>query len=188
MNEKPIIIKVPNQKNNTLSTPHCPLLIVIYSLLFAAALGAQEPVAMHPMIGPPETQEIAAAFFDRARREVVIVSGGKYIAFNIDLSRLPPDVPEGGFPPWICPSPSITASAAYAITGEAAPDPDTPEAFRMRLYLWKMEGARLLGSDEMTVTGPEDLEATPAFIEWVLSWIVEEEPVIVYVDSQQTYE
>ena len=149
------------------------LLFMLLSFPFSFA-AAQDLIAMHPYHGPEEADEISALFFNMSVREVPRIGDNKYASFAIDLDNLPPDVPEGGFPPWICPMPSITGDAGYAITGEVAPDPDWPGAFRVRLYLWKMEGTRMLGSDEMTVAGPEDLGILPLFLQWILSWIDED--------------
>ena len=167
---------------------HKPIIltIIICSLFIVPVLGAQEQIALHPFFGPEEAESIATASFQRIQRDFINLAEGKYMGFVINLSFLPQDVPEGGFPPWICPSPSITGGSPYAITGEVTPDQDNPDEFRLRLYLWRMEGARLLGSDEMTITGPDDLDNLPFFMEWVLSWIEEDEPpepVVIYIDS-----
>ena len=168
---------------------------LIFLTLLISNLQSQELIALHPMKGPAEEETITSLFFQRLQRELPNAGDGNYSGFPIDLTQLPSDVPPGGFPPWICPSPSITGDAAYAMTGEASPDLDYEGAFRMRLYLWRMDGARLLGSDELTIMNLQDLETLSGFLEWVLSWIGEEvdapEPVIVYVgleEEQLTYE
>ena len=161
------------------------LLIVGCLLLIAAGLGAEEQIAIHPLRDTPEASGIADGFFRQMLLELENVSDGRFIPYRIDLSRLPPDVPEGGFPPWICPSPSITGGAAFAITGEAGADPDIYGATRIRLYLWRMDGARLLGSDEMVVMDSRDLAGVPAFLDWVISWIDETpEPIVIYVEGE----
>ena len=163
------------------------LLLFFLVLVFPLSLAAQDLIALHPLRASAESASMAELFFDRMRRELPEAGGGDYGAFIIDLTRLPPDVPAGGFPPYICPSPSITGRSLYAITGEASPDEVFPGAFRMRLYLWRMDGSRLLGSDEMTLTGPGDLEMTGGFLAYVLSWIEEDvpaEPVIIYAEPE----
>ena len=133
-------------------------------------------IALHPFRGPPEFFDMSLTVYEQAMNDIPRVSNFMYAVFPIDLNNLPPDVPEGGFPPWISPSPSITGDSAYAITGEVTEDLDIPDAFRLRLYLWRLEDSRLLGSDEMTIETPEDLGTLPFFLEWVLSWIEEEAP------------
>ena len=163
------------------------LFLISHSSLLISNLYAQELIALHPFRGPPESEIISTGFFERQRQEIPRVSDSRYMVSPIDLTRLPPDVPEGGFPPWICPSPSITGTASYAITGEAALDPDNPDSFRMRVYLWQLDGARLLGSDEMLVSGIGDLGGVPVFMEWVLSWIDTNgpaEPSVVYANAE----
>ena len=165
-------------------------MLIAFCSLFSARLQAQDIVALHPFRGTPETSAIANQFFQRMQQELPGIASGAYRGFPIDLSRLPPDVPEGGFPPWICPSPSITGAAAFAITGEAGLDPDFPDATRVRLYLWMLDGARLLGSDEMTVFDSGDLNGIPGFLEWVMSWIREDaeaEAEVVYIYEQGEY-
>ena len=157
-------------------TPKAKLIFIVL-FLTCISLNANETIAVHPLRGSPQESEqisrMAHIFFDAIIHTLPEVPGG-YLSYPIDLSLLSPDVPEGGFPPWVCPSPSITRNAVYAITGEMAPDPGIPGGFRLRLYLWQLDGTRLLGSDEMTIEGPEDLSILPFFLEWVLSWIVDE--------------
>ncbi|MCL2093096.1 MAG: hypothetical protein FWH12_02775 [Treponema sp.] len=171
------------------------LLIMGYFLTLRPA-AAQERVAMHPLRSTAEAEEMADLFYRRMLAVLPSSGDGTYGVFPISLTNLPEDVPEGGFPPWICPSPSITGASAFAITGEAAEDPDFPDSYRVRLYLWRMEGARLLGSDETVVRDASDLDLLPAFLGWVLSWIGEDpepivvyaEPEIIYIDNGGTYQ
>ena len=160
-------------------------LFITHFSLQIPGLEAQEVIAMHPFRATSEAENMSNLFFQRLRQELPTVSDGDYRDFLIDLTRLPADVPEGGFPPWICPSPSITADSAFALTGEASPDEDFPGSFRIRVYLWRMEGARLLGSDETTVATLEDLNTLPYFLDWILSWIEDGfEPTVVYTEAE----
>ena len=145
--------------------------IIALSLLISAPLSAQTIIALHPFMGQEEADRVSSQFFLRMIQEIRAADGGNYSPYIINLDLAPPDVPEGGFPPWICPSPSITGNSSHAITGEAVIDPDDPDLFRIRVYLWQMAGARLLGSDEMNVGGPEDLENMNLFMQVILSWI-----------------
>ena len=96
-----------------------------------------------------------------------------YTPWPVDMSpaNLPPDVPEGGFPPYICPSPSLTRSAPYSLTGELAFD-DEIYLWRLRLYLWQMEDGRLIFSDELNAYDREECGMNmPGMLDWLFSWI-----------------
>ena|GEM_PF-1596548 len=168
-----------------------PVFIILFFLLLCINLPASELVALHPFrpnpIDSDEVENIAEIFFELIQRAIPNVTGN-YSTFPIDLTRLPPDVPEGGFPPFICPSPSITRGAAYALTGEVAIDYDFPGNYRLRVYLWKLDGAALLGSDELSAAGRVDAERIiPNFLEWVFSWIVsppDPETILIYMDGE----
>jgi len=67
---------------------------------------------------------------------------------RIDMTNLPDNIPEGGFPPFICPSPSLTKSNFLALTGEVART-DTG-SLTLRLYLWEMMGMRLVFTSTLT--------------------------------------
>ena len=126
-------------------------------------------IALHPLKGSPE--EIAYDFYNILVRTLPKAQGS-YMAYPIDLQRRSPDVPPGGFPPWICPSASMTGGAPYAITGETFPDPDFPGEHRLRLYLWEMDGRTLLGVDEMIASDRQSCEERlPYFLDWMVSWI-----------------
>jgi len=177
-------IKSAYNKENRITKP---LLLVLFLLVFCINLHANDVVALHPFRSTPddadEVIEIANDFYDIIMRAIPNVTGN-YSAFPIDLTRLPPDVPEGGFPPFICPSPSITRGSDFALTGEVSIDYDFPGNFRLRVYLWRMDGARLLGSDELSAASREDAERImPNFLEWVFSWVVSADPMIIYIDG-----
>jgi hypothetical protein len=88
------------------------------------------------------------------------------------MEHLPADVPPGGFPPYVCPSPSLTGQAPYAITGEVVKNQS--EAYHLRLYLWEMENTRLVYTDEITVRDREECERfLPPSLEWLLSHLPE---------------
>jgi hypothetical protein len=67
---------------------------------------------------------------------------------RIDMTNLPDNVPEGGFPPFICPSPSLIKSNPLALTGEVART-DTG-SLTLRLYLWEMKDTRLVFTSTLT--------------------------------------
>ena len=166
---------------------YAAFILVVVCLFVGLPLIAQERMALHPFRAASGSEEIANIFFDVQMRQLTNASEGRFTPFSIDLNRLPADIPAGGFPPWVCPSPVISGGAAYAITGEVGPDPDTPGSSRLRLYLWQMDGSRLLGSDEMVALDRQEAEqGMPFFLEWVISWIVDDtaEPAVVYVDRE----
>jgi hypothetical protein len=87
----------------------------------------------------------------------------------VDMNNLPPDVPEGGFPPYVCPSPSLTKDAPYALTGEVTQGDD---GNHVRFYLWEMLDNRLLFSDELVAADRDQFEiALPSMLDWLFSWI-----------------
>jgi hypothetical protein len=65
-----------------------------------------------------------------------------------DMTNLPDDVPKGGFPPYICPSPSLIKTNPYALTGELTRT-DTG-SWSLRLYLWDMAETRLVFTSTLT--------------------------------------
>jgi len=67
---------------------------------------------------------------------------------RIDMTNLPKDVPEGGFPPFICPSPSLIKTNPLALTGEVTRT-DTG-SLSLRLYLWEMADTRLVYTSKLT--------------------------------------
>jgi hypothetical protein len=87
----------------------------------------------------------------------------------VDMNNLPPDVPPGGFPPYVCPSPSMTKDAPYALTGEITSGDDGDH---VRMYLWEMANNRLLFSDELVALDKDQFQGTlPSMLEWLFSWI-----------------
>lgn len=130
-----------------------------------AESAGQRTIAVLPFWGDP----IAAEFGDVLI--MTLVRNELYRPFIVDMRNLPPDVPEGGFPPYICPSPSLTAGSPYAITGEVLWS-DEYNMFVLRMYLWEMATRRLVSSDEMQALDRAGGEvALPALLDWMLSWL-----------------
>ena len=150
----------------------CFLLFFAPIWLYAQA-GIRRAVAIIPFWG--EDESIVEQFGDEL---LFGVSSMKDFApWPIDMTRLPPDVPQGGFPPFVCPSPSLTRGAPYAITGELTLDREM-EQWHLRLYLWQMSDNRLLFSDELTAYDKDDCAGSlPGMLEWIFSWIPSGEPV-----------
>ncbi|MDR0554451.1 MAG: hypothetical protein LBG76_06610 [Treponema sp.] len=95
-----------------------------------------------------------------------------YVPVPVDMNNLPPDVPANGQPAYVCPSPSMTAGAPYALTGEIAIGED--EMYHLRLYLWDTSDQRLVFSDEVVVEdkqGAEDM--LPGVLIWIFGWLKE---------------
>ncbi|MDR1575018.1 MAG: PorT family protein [Treponema sp.] len=96
---------------------------------------------------------------------------GLYRPEAVDMANPPEDVPGGGFPPYVCPSPSLTKAAPYAITGELVFD-DESSLYHLRLYLWEMANTRLVFTDESTGRDREEFESyLPSLVEWLFSWL-----------------
>lgn len=144
--------------------------LFLYLLFLSAPLwlyAQKVPVALLPFWGEDE------AIIREFGEEVILSVNGmrEYSPWPVDMTRLPADVPEGGFPPYICPSPSITGGTAYALTGEVTMDEERGQ-WHVRLYLWQMEGNRLLFSDEMTAYYRNDFADTlPGMLDWIFSWV-----------------
>jgi hypothetical protein len=106
-------------------------------------------------------------FFEELVKAIPRVPGyeGSYRIHVIDLvNNRPADVPPGGFPPYVCPSPSITAGAAYAITGEVGEDKDYPGEYWVRVYLWQMDKGRLIVSDMVNASDRESCASSYPYI------------------------
>jgi hypothetical protein len=123
------------------------VIILLFSGLFGAF--AQETIAVHPLSDETDSP-MTVIFFEELIKAIPNVPGhvGAYRPYTIDLvNNRPADVPPGGFPPYICPSTSLTANAAYAITGEIGVSRETPGEYWVRIYLWQMDNGRLISSD-----------------------------------------
>jgi hypothetical protein len=152
-------------------------LLVLFGGYFVCA---REMIAIHPLQGGSDSAEMADIFFEELVRAVPRVPGheGAFIPFIIDLDgERPSDVPPGGFPPFICPPSSLTGGAPFAITGEVGEAPDSPGDFNLRVYLWRMEGGRLLMSDMISAYDRESsAESLPFILAYLFSEIAEPPP------------
>ena len=127
-----------------------------------------EPVALVPFWGPDE--KFIKEFGEELYKGVNNLQGYKSVI--IDMTKLPDDVPAGGFPPYICPSPSLIKTNPIAITGELIADPEDEEFWHLRLYLWEMADTRLVFSDELTAYDRQECAAAlPGMLEWLFSWL-----------------
>jgi hypothetical protein len=150
------------------------VILLLFSGLFSTF--AQETIAVHPLNDNTDNP-MSAIFLEELIKAIPGVPGysGIYRSYTIDLvNNRPADVPPGGFPPYICPSPSLTADAAYAITGEIGENRDNPGEYWMRIYLWQMDKGRLLASDMINASDRESCAASYPYVLGYLYSIIDE--------------
>jgi len=144
-----------------------PLFLFLPMIAFSQSNRAQS-VALVPFWGAED--QFIVEFGEELYKGVNNLEG--YRSVVIDMTNLPDDVPDGGFPPYICPSPSLIKSNPIAITGEITPDPDDDEYMHLRLYLWEMADTRLVFSDELTGYDRDEVAmGLPGMLEWLFSWL-----------------
>jgi hypothetical protein len=170
-----------NVKEKTMRLPVRAAIVIL--LLFSGLFGtfAQETIAVHPLNDNTDTP-MSAIFIEELIKAIPGVPGfaGVYRPYTIDLvNNRPADVPPGGFPPYICPSPSLTAGAAYAITTEIGENKDSPGEYWMRLYLWQMGTGRLLASDMINATDRASCAASYPYVLGYLYSIIDENNQLV---------
>jgi hypothetical protein len=133
-----------------------------------ARLFAQDERPAVALVPFRNAEEGLAAQFTEALY-LSVENDGAYRPQTVDMDNLPADVPEGGFPPYVCPSPSMTGAAPYAMTGEMTLDSQT-SLYRLRLYFWEMADTRLVSSDEVSVRDAEECAAfLPPLARWLFS-------------------
>ena len=124
-------------------------------------------IALVPLWGSP--REIAAQFsyvVDKYVRQ-----DGTFTPFTVSLTNLPSEVPAGGYPPFVCPTPLITEGAPFSMTGEIVYDSQT-QTYNLRLYLWEVRTARLIYSDMLSAKNRAECEAAmPTLLQWLFSWV-----------------
>jgi len=144
------------------------MLFLFPPLIAFAQSGRTQPVALVPFWGDDE--QFIEEFGEVLKDAVGNLQG--YTPVTIDMTNLPDDVPEGGFPPYICPSPSLTKTIPIAVTGEMTRDEYDDELWSLRLYLWEMTETRLVFSDKLDAYDREEAEANmPALVEWLFDWL-----------------
>jgi hypothetical protein len=153
---------------DTQKKPLLVLLLLFLPLIVFAQSNRTQAVALVPFWG--DDDYFIEEFGDELYKGVNDMQG--YRSVVIDMTNLPDDVPEGGFPPYICPSPSLIKTNPLALTGELTPDPDDDEYWHLRLYLWEMADTRLVYSDELTAYDREECAmGLPGMLEWLFSWL-----------------
>jgi len=154
--------------SNSLKKLFITLLFLFLPLIVFSQSNRTQSVALVPFWGPDD--QFIQDFGEELYKGVNDMQG--YRSVVIDMTNLPDDVPEGGFPPYICPSPSLTKTNPIAITGEMTTDPDDDEFWHLRLYLWEMADTRLVFSDELTAYDREECAASlPGMLDWLFSWL-----------------
>jgi hypothetical protein len=144
------------------------LLFLFLPLIVFSQSNRTQSVALVPFWGSDD--QFIKEFGEELYKGVNSMQGFRPVV--IDMTNLPDDVPEGGFPPYICPSPSLIKTNPLALTGELTADPDDDEFWHLRLYLWEMNDTRLVFSDELTAYDREECAAgLPGMLEWLFSWL-----------------
>jgi len=147
------------------------MLFLFLPLILFAQTNRTQSVALVPFWGPND--QLIREFGEELYKGVNDLQG--YRSDIIDMTNLPDDVPEGGFPPYICPSPSLIKTNPIALTGELTADPDDEEFWHLRLYLWEMADTRLVFSDELTAYDrAECADGLPGMLEWLFGWLKKE--------------
>ena len=154
---------------NTLKKLFLSSLFLFLPLTVFAQSNRTQSVALVPFWGPDDT--VILEFGEELFKAVNNLQGFRSVV--IDMTNLPDDVPEGGNPPYICPSPSLIKSYPIALTGELSTDPDDDEWWHLRLYLWEMNETRLVFSDEVTAYDREEIAAglNGGWLQWLFDWL-----------------
>ena len=164
------------------------LLSGILAVFAAAPVFSQEEDRQVALIRFQGTDAQAVADFG----DVVFAGIGElpgYQPVMIDMDNLPPDVPEGGFPPYVSPGLSMTGGRPYAVTGELSQDEATSQ-WTLRLYLWDLtdpDRQRLVFSDMTQAPDRDFLEMViGGTLEWIFSWLVEDTTIVDAGESTTT--
>jgi len=145
------------------------LFLCVLFMYFPAQLFAQtqeREVALLPFWG--DDDEIIVEFGDELYNALIDLEGFRPV--QVDMYDLPLDVPDGGFPPFVSPSPSLTGDAPFAITGSVFYNVQGQRY--LRLYLWEVSGERPLFTDEMIASDREVVGLIlPFMLRLLFQWI-----------------
>ena len=157
----------------------CVLLLLSAGSLFAQT--DEEPeirrISLLPFWGEDDDMQYQ---FGRAVFNALTDMDG-YEPFDVDMANRSADVPDGGFPPYVAPHPSLTGDIPYGITGNVAFD-EPSNQWQLFLYLWQLDvmPQRLLWSD---MSSYDDIESAnfimPFVLEALLAWIPEPDGPLV---------
>jgi len=117
---------------------------ILFMLIPPALFAQNRQVALIPFWG--DNDLVISQFGDELFSAMTRMDGFQPV--RVDMVNLPADVPPGGFPPFVAPSLSLTRDAPFAITGNVILNPISGQ-WNLRLFLWQMEGNRLIFSEEM---------------------------------------
>jgi hypothetical protein len=156
---------------NTLKKLFLSLLFLFLPLIAFAQSNRAESVALVPFWG--DDDKLIKEFGEELYKAVNNLQGYRSVTIDMDPLNLPEDVPEGGFPPYICPLPSLIKTNPIALTGELVAEPDDDELMRLRLYLWLMKDARLIYSDELYAYNREECaeRLSGGWLQWLFDWL-----------------
>ena len=158
----------------------CLLFFFLTFWLSAQASSFTSSVALFPLWG--DNEGIVDSFGEELF--ISINAQDNFVPWWVDMTNLPSDVPIGGFPPYVCPSPSTTRTSPFAVTGEVIQQRSTG-LWRLRLYLWRMTDSRLIISDELSA---RDLDDCRSILPYILTWMFSQtrEESVVRVVEQPT--
>ena len=158
-----------------LKKPFLYLFFFVLPLGLFAQGGARTSVAIIPLLG--EEQEIVEQFGEELIAGVDNLEEYRPTAISMKPEDLPPDVPEGGFPAFVPPMPSLTRGLPYALTGQTDWN-DEYDGYVVQLFLWEMgDEIKLIWSDWTTAYDQEEFrEIIPGTLGWMFSKINKEVP------------
>ncbi|MDR0553833.1 MAG: hypothetical protein LBG76_03405 [Treponema sp.] len=146
---------------------------LIAFFLYGGGLWAQDKksiVSTVPFRGSP--QNLVDDYFS-VLSNIFTSALPEFTPVPVDMNNLPSDVPANGQPAYVCPSPSLTKEAPYALTGEVTLGEDGQ--YHLRLYLWDTTDQRLIFSDEVVAQNRQECEDyLPGVLNWIFSWQAKE--------------
>ena len=148
--------------------------------LFSWTKRRESPVINATVSSVGKTQSVALVPFWGSDQNIINQFGAEvYTAVGnmkdfrpvrIDMANLPSNVPEGGFPPFICPSPSLIKANPLALTGEVTRNDNG--SLSLRLYLWEMADTRLVFTSTLTARNMNEYKLLlPGLLEKLFSQI-----------------
>ena len=157
----------------------CALFMLFPLVMPRLALGEQV-IALVPFWGAED--DVVNEFLDVLYNSIGGIDG--FRPRVVDMVNLPPDVPPGGFPPFVAPALSLTLGDPFAVTGNITEDPAMGRS--LRLFLWQMADNRLLFSEAVAIANPMIAAMIMPFaLESLFGGIPGDEPpqvVVVYRD------
>jgi len=154
-------------KSKTIFTTALFCVTLYTPLSLSAQVGARTSVAVISLWGDEKT--IVREFEEEVIYGVESLPG--YRPVFIDRTDWPPPGLFEERSPIKCPSPSLIRNMPYALTSEIYEEYDTG-GWAMRLYLWQMDGTRLIYSDSMVAFDRETCRMIlPGLLEFMFSFV-----------------